>query len=103
MKNECKGDEMENSQLHEEIAEFLNSIGWKSPNDAQWTNLRDALPKLGEIISAMRSRADFEAHFKLNEYQKLRYSVGDYRIGDYRDSSIQDKWEGWQAAKGEGE
>lgn len=36
---------------HEDLAELLHSIGWKSPCDAQWTNLRDALPKILDLIA----------------------------------------------------
>lgn len=35
---------------YNDIAEFLLSIGWRSPCDAQWTNLRDALPQLKEML-----------------------------------------------------
>jgi hypothetical protein len=34
---------------HEALAEFLFSIGWASPNDAQWTTLRDSLGKIAEL------------------------------------------------------
>lgn len=37
---------------YEALAEFLNSIGWRSPCDAQWTQLRDSLPKIAALASA---------------------------------------------------
>lgn len=43
------------------------------------------------------SRAAFEAHFGLTLRQALRTQDG----SAYQMSNIQDKWEGWQAAKGE--
>jgi hypothetical protein len=36
--------------LHVRLAELLTSIGWASPCDAQWTNLRDALPKIKAML-----------------------------------------------------
>jgi len=36
---------------HEEVAEFLGSLGWRSSCDAQWTNLRDALPHLRAMLA----------------------------------------------------
>jgi len=35
---------------HIYIAELLYSIGWSSPNDAQWTKLRDAIPEIKEML-----------------------------------------------------
>jgi len=34
----------------DDVAEILLSIGWDSPNDAQWTRLKDALPDLFAAI-----------------------------------------------------
>jgi hypothetical protein len=33
------------------LAEYLFSIGWKSPSDAQWTHLRESLPQIAKIIA----------------------------------------------------
>lgn len=35
---------------YQDIAEFLRSIGWRAPCDAQWTRLRDSLPTLREML-----------------------------------------------------
>lgn len=35
-----------------DIAEFLHSIGWASPCDAQWENLQNALPQIAALIAA---------------------------------------------------
>lgn len=37
------------AEQYEALAEFLHSIGWKSPNDAQWTRLRDAMPDIARL------------------------------------------------------
>lgn len=42
----------------------------------------------------MTDRAQFEAHFGLTQRQQLRH-----RDDSYRDSSIQDRWLGWQAGQ----
>jgi hypothetical protein len=36
--------------VHERLAELLTSIGWRSSCDAQWTNLRDALPQIKAML-----------------------------------------------------
>lgn len=38
------------SEPYELVADFLRGIGWRSACDAQWTNLRDKLPELMEIL-----------------------------------------------------
>jgi len=43
---------------YEQIAELLIAIGWKSTNDAQWSQLRDAIPKLREILKPQSSLSD---------------------------------------------
>ena len=43
---------------YEQIAELLITIGWKSTNDAQWSQLRDAIPKLREILKPQSSLSD---------------------------------------------
>jgi hypothetical protein len=37
---------------HYVIADFLQSIGWKPAGDAQWENLRKALPELQSLLNA---------------------------------------------------
>lgn len=37
------------AEQYEALAEFLHAIGWKSPNDAQWTRLRDAMPDIARL------------------------------------------------------
>ncbi len=34
-----------------ELAELLHSIGWRDPCDAQWSQLRDAMPRIAAITS----------------------------------------------------
>ena len=34
-----------------DVAELLGKLGWSSPCDAQWTNLKQALPALNELIA----------------------------------------------------
>ena len=41
--------------LHERVAEFLHSIGWRSLCDAQWHGLRDALPELADMLKDVKS------------------------------------------------
>ena len=35
---------------HHELADLLHSIGWAAPNDAQHTNLRDAMPRIATLL-----------------------------------------------------
>lgn len=48
---------------YSDIAELLFSIGWKSPNDAQWYQLRDSLPTLREMCAAILSTAATETGY----------------------------------------
>lgn len=34
------------NEQYEKLAEFLHSIGWKSPCDAQWSELKKAMPQI---------------------------------------------------------
>ena len=42
--------EPEALQPHQLVAELLFQIGWSSPCDAQWTHLRDNLPKIRAML-----------------------------------------------------
>lgn len=41
---------MHDDLLYRRLAEKLDSIGWRSHCDAQWTRLRDALPELRAML-----------------------------------------------------
>lgn len=38
-------------ETYQLVADKLYAIGWRSPCDAQWTNLRDALPELRQMLT----------------------------------------------------
>ena len=40
-----------------DVADLLYSIGWRSPCDAQWTGLKEALPKLAAMLAAKDASA----------------------------------------------
>ncbi len=37
---------------HTKLAELLGSIGWNSPNDAQWERLEEAMPEIEALFEA---------------------------------------------------
>ena len=40
-----------------DVADLLYSIGWRNPCDAQWTGLKEALPKLAAMLAAKDASA----------------------------------------------
>lgn len=58
---------------YEKIADFLQSIGWRSICDAQWERLRDALPDLREMLSVQQASSP---------------SGGEVCIGEVRENGV---------------
>ncbi len=66
----------EERDLTEQAAEIITAAGWYSHGDAQWTNLRDALPKLRELFPV---RAKPLA-WAVNEFDPLERIAGEYSV-----------------------
>lgn len=63
------------SANHVVIAEFLESIGWRSHGDAQWTRLRDALPELLTMLQSAIVPPVVQAPIDFDEWKKSPYTI----------------------------
>lgn len=70
---------------YEKIADFLQSIGWRSICDAQWERLRDALPGLRELLQASPMVVDDDMLDAACEAYADMYDV-EYIDGNNRDN-----------------
>jgi hypothetical protein len=48
-------EKQEDETIHTSLADLLGSIGWASTNDAQWKNLKKALPEIRTLLAAKQS------------------------------------------------
>lgn len=45
-------EEYFSEEVSDQVAEYLHSLGWRAPLDAQWEKLRKGLPELRRMLNA---------------------------------------------------
>lgn len=79
---------------HEDVADFLISIGWTGRCDAQWHQLRDAMPELREMlaVSELHHESQKTAEQLWLDTGKLRSEIADLKVVNNKMSGVVTSW-----------